>query len=134
MRNITHFTLLVGGYFNNISVFMFDPASTAPGPVANSTLPTPLPAGNSTLPSTLPAGNSTLPSPLPPAANVSGLKLASVVAHPANPTWFETDCGLFAAAESAANVVTRLSLQNGTLKVLEQVTVGGDPVHCKLPA
>lgn len=116
MRNITQYTLLVGGYFSNISVFTFDPAATTS--VANSTLP--------------PAGNSTLPATLPSAANATGLKFDGAVAHPANPTWFETECGLFAAAESAANVVTRLSFTNNTLRILEQVSVGGDPVHCEL--
>lgn len=100
MRNITQYTLLVGGYFSNISVFTFDPAA---------------------------GGNDS-----DPVANATGLKFDTAVAHPANPTWFETECGLFAAAESEANVVTRLSLSNSTLKVLEQVSVGGDPVHCKL--
>lgn len=101
MRNITQYTLLVGGYFSNISVFTFDPSAAT----ANSS-----------------------------AANATGLTFDGAVAHPANPTWFETECGLFAAAESAANVVTRLSLSNSTLKVLEQVSVGGDPVHRKLIA
>ena len=104
MRNITQYTLLVGGYFSNISVFTFDPAATAS--MANSTLPS--------------------------AANATALKFDGAVAHPANPTWFETECGLFVAAESAANVVTRLSFTNNTLRILEQVSVGGDPVHCEL--
>lgn len=82
------YTLLVGAYATNISVFSFDPASNA-------------------------------------------LQAAGSFAHPANPTWLETRCGLFAAAESDARVVTRLTLEGGHGAVAEQVAVGGDPVHCE---